>query len=91
MRGAADVAVRAELARLLLPLLSSLPDLLARLLALLGGHVAPALEVSVHPLALLGRERLVTLEALLDLLPPLGRQPLVAIVGALELAPALLR
>src|SRR6186997_3595972 len=83
VRGAAVVA-RTNRARWR-PLLSPLADLLARLLALLGRHVAPALEISVHALALLGRERLVALEALLDLLLPLGGQPLEAIVVALQL------
>src|SRR5258705_989476 len=83
---AAVVVLRPDLARRRLP---ALPHLLAGLLALLGRHGAPPLEVAVQPLALLGGERLVTLEALLDLLAPLRRELLVALVGALELALAI--
>src|SRR5882672_7722467 len=79
---AAVVTRRSDLARRRLP---ALPQLLAGLLALLGRHGPPPLEVPVHSLALLGRERLVTLVALLDLLPPVRRELLVALVGALEL------
>src|SRR5581483_393915 len=75
----------------LLSLLASLAQQLARALALLRGHVAPALEVPVEALALLRGQRLVALEALLHLALPFGRQPLVALVGALQLPLALLR
>ena len=67
---AAVVARRPDLAR---RRLAALPHLLAGLLALLGRHGAPPLEVPVQSLALLRRERLVALVALLELLPPVRR------------------
>jgi hypothetical protein len=80
--GAAVVTRGPDLARGRRP---ALAHLLAGLLALLGRHGAPPLEVPVQSLALLRRERLVALVALLDLLLPVRRELLVALVGALEL------